>query len=57
MKRYTVYLWLSLIWLVAGGFVFVLLAQRRFLSVELRCRDEMARDRNKQERNRFGQVF
>jgi hypothetical protein len=29
----------------------------RFLSVELRCRDEMARDRNKQERNHFGQVF
>ena len=28
----------------------------RFLSVELRCRDEMARDRNKQEGNHFGQV-
>ena len=28
----------------------------RFLSVELRCRDQIAPGRNKQERNRFGQI-
>ena len=57
MKRYTFYLWLSLIWLalVAGSFV-LLFVERRFLPVELRCRDRVARDRNTQQRNRFGQV-
>jgi len=55
MKPYALCLELSRFRLVADRFAWEL-TPSRFLSLELRCPDQIARGRNKQERNRLGQL-